>query len=541
MSDRDIFTDPITRRGLIKAGAAGAMGLSTVGWLAACGGDGEGDGEGQTVTDAESPQRGGSLVMTMITGGSTETLVPGLGVSEPDIVRAELLYDPLFRLDHDLQAAPALAESAEPNADGTVWTVRIREGVVWHDGRPATADDVVYSINAWLDGEQNYAASSLGRLIDAKGIRKRDDRTVEVPMLIPVGDFPILTAFFAYAVIPDGATPESMLQNPVGTGPWKYESFQAGARSVFSANSDYYIHDGPYIEELTIDSSFSEDTARLNSLLSGQSQILQGMPFALARQQKESGDINLLEATGTSFQCFAMRTDEGPLADVRIRQALRYTADRQAFVDQILNGFGEAASDVPCRGAKYYAEEFTREQDLDEARSLLQQAGAEDLRIQLDTAPVLDGLVDAAALFQQQAREVGVTVDVNRIDPGTYFSVTPGRWLSYPFSSSFWVNGTATLALYYLNVLSQDAPYNETGWNREESDSLLFDAIGTIDETEATEKWREVQRLQYEEGGYLIYANQTYIDGLAKEVRGLEPSKASWLSGFELHDAWLAA
>ena len=71
----------------------------------------------------------------MITGGSTETLVPGLSVSEPDIVRAELLYDPLFRLDDELNAAPALAESAEPNADGTKWTVKLRQGAVWHDGR----------------------------------------------------------------------------------------------------------------------------------------------------------------------------------------------------------------------------------------------------------------------------------------------------------------------------------------------------------------------------------------------------------------------
>lgn len=541
MSDLDfINSTELTRRTLLKVGAVGAVGLTSAGWLAACGGDDDEGQQTQTGDGEETPKRGGSLVVTMITGGSTETLVPGLSVSEPDIVRAELLYDPLFRLDHDLRAAPALAESAEPNADGTVWTVRLRQGAVWHDGRPVDADDLVYSINAWLDDEQNYSASSLRRLIELTGVRKRDNLTVEVPMQAPVGDFPILTAFYGYSVLPNGAKPDGMLENPVGTGPWKYESFQPGARSVFAANRDYWVHNGPYADEITIDSSFTEETARLNSLLSGQSQIMQAMPFALARQQREAGDVNLLEATGTSFQCFAMRTDSGPLRDVRVRQALRLIADRQQFVDQILNGFGEAASDLPCRGAKYFAEEFTRDRDVEQAMSLLSDAGQEGLTVQLDTSPVLDGLVDAAALFKQQATEAGVNVEVNRIDPGTYFSVTPGRWLSYPFSSSFWVNGTATLALYYLNVLSEEAPYNETAWKNPESDRMLFDAIGTIDEAEAEEKWREVQRLQFEEGGYLVYANQAYIDGLAKEVRGLQPSKASWLSGFELHDAWLA-
>jgi peptide/nickel transport system substrate-binding protein len=541
MTDRgNLDASGLTRRRLIEVGAQGALGMTAAGWLAGCGGAKESVSPTATPEGGGTPKRGGALVVSMITGGSTETLVPGLAVTEPDIARSELLFDPLYRLDPDLGAAAAVAESAEPNADGTVWTVRLRDGIVWHDGRPVTSDDLVYSINAWTDEKQNYTAATMARVVDVKGVRKRDARTVEVPMKLPVGDFPILTAFYGFAVLPDGATPKDILEKPIGTGPWKFKSFKPGARSVFTANSDYWVHEGPYIDELTIDSSFTEESARLNSLLSGQSQVMQAMPFALARRQKEAGQINLLEATGTSFQCFAMRTDAGPLADVRVRQALRLLADRQAFVDQILNGFGEAADDLPCRGAKYYAEEFKREQDVDEAKSLLKAAGQENLTVQLDTSNVLDGLVDASTLYQQQAKQAGVQVKINRIDPGTYFSVTPGRWLSYPFSATFWVNGTASLALYYLNVLSKDAPYNETGWKDPAADKLLMEAIGTVDEAKAQEKWREVQRLQFEEGGYLVYANQTYVDGVAKEVNGLEPSKSAWLSGFELHNAWLS-
>jgi peptide/nickel transport system substrate-binding protein len=530
----------LTRRRLITVGAQGALGMSAAGWLAACGGAKEKLSSTATPAAGAKPKRGGALVVSMITGGSTETLVPGLAVSEPDIARSELLFDPLFRLDPDLGAAAALAESAEPNADGTAWTIRIREGAIFHDGRAVNADDVVYSINSWADEKQNYTAATMNRLVNAKGVRKRDARTVEVPMRLPVGDFPILTAFYGFPVLQEGATPKDILNKPVGTGPWKFKSFKPGARSVFTANRDYWVHDGPYVDELTIDSSFTEESARLNSLLSGQSQIMQAMPFALARRQKEAKQINLLEATGTSFQTFAMRTDSGPLADVKVRQALRLLADRQAFVDQILNGFGEAADDLPSRGAKYYADDLKREQDLDQAKSLLKAAGQENLSVRLDTSNVLDGLVDASTLYQQQAKQAGVNVKINRIDPGTYFSVTPGRWLSYPFSATFWVNGTASLALFYLNALSKDAPYNETGWKSASADKLLFDAIGTVDEAAATDKWHEVQQMQFDSGGYLVYANQTYVDGLAKQVNGLEPSKAAWLGGFALHNAWLS-
>jgi peptide/nickel transport system substrate-binding protein len=509
----------ITRRRLIQIGANGTLGLTAAGWLAGCGGGGGGGGTATQAAAEGTPKRGGSLVMSMITGGSTETLVPGLSVSEPDIARSELLYDPLFRLDENLQAAPGLAESAEPNKDGTVWTVHLRQGAVWHNGKAVTADDVVYSINAWGDDKANYSASSMKRLIDFKGVRKRDAMTVDVPMKLSVGDFPILTAFYGYAVLPEGAEPKAMLKNPIGTGPWKYESFNPGARSVFTANRDYWVHGGPYADSLTIDSSFTEESARLNSLLSGQSHIMQAMPFALARRQKEAGQVKLLEVTGTSFQTLAMRTDSGAFKDPRVRQALRLIADRQAFVDQILNGFGEA---------------------VEQAKSLLKAAGQENLSVRLDTSNVLDGLVDASTLYKQQAKQAGVDVHVNRIDPGTYFSVTPGRWLSYPFSATFWVNGTASLGLYYLNVLSRDAPYNETAWKDPKSDKLLLEAIGTVDEKQAADKWREVQKLQFDQGGYLIYANQSYVDGVAKKVNGLKPSKAAWVGGYALHDAWLA-
>ena len=91
-------------------------------------------------------------------------------------------------------------------------------------------------------------------------------------------------------------------------------------------------------------------------------------------------------------------------------------------------------------------------------------------------------------------------------------------------------------------MLSRDAPYNETGWKDPAADKLLFEAIGTVDEAAgARRSGARCSACSSTRAGYLVYANQTYVDGLAKEVNGLEPSKAAWLSGFELHNAWLAS
>jgi peptide/nickel transport system substrate-binding protein len=475
--------------------------------------------------------------MSMITGGSTETLVPGLGLSLPDIVRAQLLYDCPFWLDRKLRAVPRLCESAEHNKDGSVWTIRLREGAEWHNGRTVDADDLMYSIRDWTNDKHNYTAATMRRIVDPKGLKKRDKRTVQIPLEMRVGNLPIMMAYFAFAVIPQGATPKSLARRPMGTGPWKAQSFTAGRRSVFTANKNYWEHGGPYLDQLVIDSSFNEETARINSLLSGQSQILQNMPFTQARAQLRSGRVNVLRSPGPTFQTLAMRVDRAPFRDVRVRQALRLLLDREQFVTQVFSGFGLPGNDLPCNGAQYFASQMKRHQDVDKAKALLKAAGQEDLTVTLDTAPLVDGLVQAATLFQQQAKKAGVTVKVRRNDPATYFNL--GRWLVYPFSSTFWVDSTWSMPLYYMNVLTRESPYNETHWKNPKSEKLVSEAISALNPRNAKQKWLEVQAMQFTQGGYITYAYMDFLDGLAKNVRGLKPSRSYWCDGMKLHNVWL--
>ena len=96
------------------------------------------------------------------------------------------------------------------------------------------------------------------------------------------------------------------------------------------------------------------------------------------------------------------------------------------------------------------------------------------------------------------------------------------------------------MPLYDLNVLSREAVFNETHWKNARSDKLLFEAIAALDSKTAREKWIQVQRMQFNQGGYITYAYTDYLDGLAKNVRGLRPSKAYWCDGMQLHNVWLA-
>src|SRR4051795_12516395 len=132
----------LSRREALRLGAAGTLGLGAANFLAACGGGGAAPPSSDR-RDASTgppaggrPARGGTVTIGWLSGGNAETLLPGHVLTNTDVWRVQQLFDPLFSVGADTRPIPYLAESAEPNSDGTVWTVTVRSGVTWHDGKP---------------------------------------------------------------------------------------------------------------------------------------------------------------------------------------------------------------------------------------------------------------------------------------------------------------------------------------------------------------------------------------------------------------------
>src|SRR5487761_2380798 len=216
----------LTRRSLLEGAAGVGLAVGGASLLAACGSSSSSSSTSSTPTGAlealpgGTPKKGGTLTVGVISGGQEENLFPGTSVGTPDFVRDYPLYNLLFYLGPKVTPLiPGLALSAEPNKDATVWTFKLRPGVLWHDGKPFTADDVVYNFQA---------------------VRKRDTLTVEVPLNVPVAEFPTIFAYFDFPVVQNGATAKTAAKQPIGTGPFKYSSFTPGSQSVFDANPDYW-------------------------------------------------------------------------------------------------------------------------------------------------------------------------------------------------------------------------------------------------------------------------------------------------------------
>jgi peptide/nickel transport system substrate-binding protein len=533
----------VSRRDFLHGGAVGALGLSSAALLAACGSSSKA-GVPSTGTSGGpaggTPVRGGTLRVGLVSAGSAETIDVRKALNFPDYVRLFNLLDPLFFAAAGGLVKFGLVEEAHSNKDATVWTLRLRSGVEWHDGKPLTADDIIYTMKASWGAKASNIYSLSATIIDFTRLRKIDKLTVEVPLLRGVAQFPSTTFTQNTFVVQDGTKDFSKV---VGTGPFKLESFTPGSRSVFTANRNYWASPTPYVDTLIIDSSYANDTARLNALLAGNVDIVPTVAPALAKANASSGRIVLGNAKGPAFVAPTMTLDRPPFTDLRVRQAMRLLADRTAMVSEAFAGYATPGNDCPGQSLQFWAGDLHRSPDPEQAKSLLKAAGHENLTLTLYTSDIIPGMNETATLYAAQAKKGGVNINVKVVDPSIYYSASSpgGNYLAKTFSINNWTTETSSMALYYLSALYAQAPYNETHWKNPQADKVLFDALADPNPATAEQKWHAVQKLQFDEGGYIVTNNFNWLDAYSPKVRGIQTTAAGPCNYYDFKQAWLAA
>jgi peptide/nickel transport system substrate-binding protein len=542
--------DGLTRRSVVAGAGKVGLALTGMGMLAGCGSSSKSNGSSATQgalgeLPGGTPKRGGTFTLGVISGGQEENLFPGTAVGTPDFVRNYNLYNLLFYLGENISPlVPGLALSAEPNKDATVWTFKLRDGVSWHDGKPFTADDVVYNFQAlWSDPEQNFSAGFLAGLVDFKNVKKRDTLTVEVPLHQAVAEFPTIFAYYDFPVVQNGATPKSAAKNPVGTGAFKYVSFTPGSQSVFERNPDYWESGKPYVDRLVVDSSFTDNNAIFNALLSGKINLYPTLPLVTAREQLRTKQVQIMASPfAAESYMFPMRVDKGRFVDYRVREAFKLLVDRQAMIDGAWAGFGTPAYDLLAPGTPNYLSDLKRDQDVEKAKSLFKAAGVAGETFPLPTTNFLPGMVESSTILAEQAAAAGIKVQVSTSSAATYFTPA-GGFLARDFGYEV-DQPVGSLTVAYLSEYTLTAPYPDTHWGKQPGgaakEKLISEAIAATDPGKAAELWREAQMQQFNEGGYLVWGNLPYVDAAANGVRGLKAGAGFSYNNWRLQDGWLA-
>lgn len=516
----------LRRRGFLAA-AGGVAAVGGLG-LAGCGNGPSAQGGSGA---AGKPRRGGRLRAAFAGDGANESLDPHLANLFGDVARAKALFDKLADYDADLSARPRLAASWEPNKELDRWTVTLRRAT-FHNGDPVTADDVLYSYRRIADPEKAFRSKADLEPVDLEASRAAGGRTVEFRLKRPTAEFPnVLAAFGAY-IVPEGA---DSFAEPVGSGPFRFVSSSPG-RSTVLERYDGYWDGAPHLDELEFVTA-NEESARINALLGGQVEYAHELNPATARSHEGRGQIEIVRLKNSAMQSFAMKTDRAPFDDPRVREAFFLVADRKELVRGALSGAGEVGNDLFGKGYEYYADSLPqRTQDLGRARKLLGKAGAEDLKVTLDTSDVAAGFTEAAGIFRDQAAGAGIGIELRTGSPDSYWDdiLDSGTLCSYR-------SGAMPIDTHISQRLLTGSTTNATGWRHKDFDELYRQAQSTSDEKDRAALYARMQRRLHAEGGFLVWGFADWIVGTAKKVGGVRhDAPANTLDWARFDKVWLA-
>jgi peptide/nickel transport system substrate-binding protein len=521
-----------TRWGRRKFLMSAAAGLAAVGagvGIVGCAG-GTHSGAASAGGPSGAPKRGGTLRLGGQGGASTDTLDGQNPLTNTDFCRSFQLFDQLVTLDAKGQPQLSLAKSITPNKDGTQWTITLPAGITTHRGKPFTADDVLYSFNRIVQNKYPGAAS-MGP-INLASSKVVDPTTLLVAYDKPYAILPEVLSLGYMTVVPR----DFDAKNPDGTGPFKYQSFTPGVASTFVRHDNYWRSDLPHLDGV-VTTNMADETSQVNALQSGQLDVINFLSAASVTAL-QSGGMHVNVSNTGGFGPFTMRVDQKPYDDVRVRQALRLMVNRQEMVNQVFGGKGRVGNDVFGIYDKAFPADLPqREQDIDQAKSLLKSAGAQDLVIQLVTTPNAPGMINAAQVFATQAKKAGVTVNIVQQTPTDYFA---NSYLKTTFSQDYWQT-LPFLVTAGQDAAGPDAPFNATKFNDPEYNALYAQAIAELDEAKRTDLIHQMAHIDYDRGANIIPYFFPTIDASASMTGGIGESANGYSpGGNDFTDFWLA-
>lgn len=505
----------LTRQQLLKGAAGAAAGFTVLG-LAGCGGGEEGAPGGDTA--AGEPRRGGVLQIAISdTGGPKENLDPAVQTNVNDGVYTDLIYDALTRQDENWEVHPVLAESFEANADVTEWTFNLRQGVTWHDGKPFTSADAAFSIGRHLI--EDTGSPLLDRLTPSlarDGIQTPDENTLVLRLKRPDSLIPLTLSTRHARLVQDGTTDFS---KGIGTGAFKLKSFRPARSWEVERNEQYWDEGVPYLDGIR-GVVITEQSTKVQSVLSGESHVSDNIDFSAAATVQGNQNVELMEFKNATYLLVAMDSTKEPFDDERVRTAIKIAVDREQVVNTAYQGYGTVTSDVPVPADDpFFPEEIgIREQNIDEAKQLLADAGYPDgLDVELFTSQAYGAMVDLAVAFSQVVEPAGIRVKIQQAPADTYWDQV---WLVRPMYTSYYTRRHPNEALSI--TYTTNAPWNESKLDSKELDDLVERGLATTDAEEQRQIYQDALAIVANEAGTAIPAFINRLHVRKKNAQGIE-------------------
>ncbi|ARP97473.1 peptide ABC transporter substrate-binding protein [Bordetella genomosp. 13] len=467
---------------------------------------------------AVAQTRGGTL--NMIVQPEPPILVPALNQQGPTQFVAGKIYESLLTYTFDLKPQPGLAKSWTASPDGLKYTFQLQEGVKWHDGKPFTADDVVFSLGEMLPKTHARAKVILGNFIDK--IEKEGDHTVIVTLKSP---FPAFMLMFepgfapmmpkhVYAGTDYAANPAN--QKPIGTGPFMFKEWKRGQYIKLERNPNYWKAGKPYLDELVFN-VIPDSASRAVAYERGSVDVLRGGDV-------DNVDIKRLRAVaGTEFttQGWEMFSPQSylifnqrkpPFDNVKVRQAVMHAMNRKLVADNIFFGLGRVSTSPFVASEMFFDKSIPAIPfDMKKARELIKESGIKpgDYTIRQLSFPYGSTWDRLGEYTKQVLEQLGFKVTTESTDAGGWASRT-GNWdfdLTTNFTYQYGDPALGVQRLFISSNIVKGSPFaNVQGYSNPATDKLWTAAASEVDPAKRQQMYSEIQKTLVAEvaNGYLL-------------------------------------
>lgn len=532
----------ISRRRVLRGGVAVTVGAAATSILAACTPSAAAPAVSvpnpvATISDASTPKRGGVLIAAF--SADPAGFDPVQGPSGMSHVVIEQVYSTLMALDPDAQPYPELAESYELSPDGLIYTFKLRKGIKFHNGDPFTADDVKFTFDRLRAKDSGYSYTSQVETISS--IEVIDPQTVQFKLKQTTGPFLIYMAFPGSSIVPKKLieSGHDLNAKPIGTGPFKFVSYEPRSAIKFARNDDYFQLGLPYFDAMEY-KIISDVTALTNALQSGVVNFSNEIPpkdFAAVSTNSELVGLTL---EGSRFNWLMCNNSKKPFDNAKVRQAVSMVLDRQALTDGAFFGYA-----TPILGGVIpkwnwgYADDVTfvgPKGDAAAAKKLLADAGFPDgFETSITIASSFPAQMAMAPIIQANLESIGIKAKIGGVEIPRYWDEV---WATSNFdiTTMYWLSPLADPDDFVFNNYACSSSTNVQKSCSKELDDLLSKAKGATSQDERKKLYHDLQELTMKEMPIVPLVNGWLLIAHTKKLANYKPMRTGFLK--TLKDAW---
>jgi peptide/nickel transport system substrate-binding protein len=477
---------------------------------------------------AASPRRGGTL--RVASSPPADALDPPEMRTAGSVAIVQQVAEYLVWAEPDQSLRPVLATRWETADGGRTWEFDIRQGVRFHDGRDLAADDVVATFRRLVDPAAAPSAAAQLGFLRAEGVSKVGEHRVRFALERPVGQFPRHTHIHEAVILPrDHAG--GFAQNPVGTGPFRLTGFRPREGASLARNDAYWDQGRPYLDGVEF-ALLESPRAEVLALLGGRADVaLHVSPADAAPLLAGSPDVRVVEVPAAEHRQLAMRCDQAPFDDARVRRAVALAVRRQELVRDLLGGRADLGNDHVV--APIYPERVAlpqRPADVERARALLAEAGhGGGLTVDLHAPEHLE-LAQYARLVQGMLAPVGIAVNLRIEPPAAYYD----HWTEVAFGVTDWA-GRPTAVQMLSTAFRGGSAWNQARWRNDRFDALLDRIEAEPDPAERADLTARAAAIMHEEVPAVIAYFSHNLRPVRRNVAGVPGNASRFLDLTQAH------